>query len=283
MDKKDLIISAYTGYDWSKIKFWANSIDRCGFKGDRAMIVYNSDPETVQRLVDLGFSVVAFAQDPVSKNFYWPGQQLVVVVQRFYNFWNYLDQIPDDRYRFVITTDCKDVIFQQDPSKWLEENIGNHSIVASSESLLYRNEPWGNDNLMRSYPMLHARMKNVPIWNCGVQAGRQREMKELWLNIWMLCHAGMIHNPDQAAYNVLLGTRAWESITKFTMSESGWAAQLGTTMDPLKINGFAPHLLEPVPMFDGNLVKTSNGNVFTVVHQYDRIPEIKSIFEKIYK
>ena len=127
---RDLIISAYTNYDWSKIRYWANSIDRCGFTGDRAMIVYNSDQNTVQRLVDLGFKVWAFSRDATTGNFVWE-HDLIIVVQRFYHLWYYLDQLPADHYRYVISTDCKDVVFQTDPTKWLEKNIGDRDIVAS--------------------------------------------------------------------------------------------------------------------------------------------------------
>lgn len=278
---RDLIISAYTNYDWSKLKYWANSIDRCGFTGDKAMIVYNSDPQTVQRLIDLGFKVWAFNRDSVTGNFIWP-RDLIIVVERFYHLWHYLDQLPDDHYRFVITTDAKDVVFQTNPSRWLEENIGDKDIVASCESIRYRDEPWGDDNLAGSYPWLHAKMRNNPIWNCGVQAGRMRAIKELWLQIWMTCKAGGRPNPDQAAYNILLNTKAWNGITRFTMSEDAWACQAGTTVDPEKISAFRPHLLEPEPIWDGELARTSTGTPHAILHQWDRIPAWKETIERKY-
>src|SRR6266568_4030817 len=116
---KDLIIGAYTNYNWNHIKYWANSIDRCGFTGDRAVIVYNSDADTVNRLSDLNFDVIVFRQDPISKNYYWPYQNLIIVVQRFYDLWQYLNK--NNNYRYVITTDVKDVIFQTNPSDWLTD------------------------------------------------------------------------------------------------------------------------------------------------------------------
>jgi hypothetical protein len=65
-------------------------------------------------------------------------------------------------------------------------------------------------------------------------------------------------------------------------SESGWAAQLGTTVDPRKIEQFKPLLLEPSPVMINGKVTTSKGNVFTIVHQYDRIPEWKELIEGTY-
>ena len=227
---KDLIIGAYTNYNWDQIKYWANSIDRCGFTGDKAMIVYNSDRTTVQKLIDMGFKVWAFGQDPSTGNFVWT-KDLIIVVQRFYHLWYYLDQLPANTYRYVISTDVKDVVFQTNPSRWLEQHMNDKQVVASCESLLYKDEPWGADNMQGSYPMVWNRMKDQPIWNCGVQAGTQDALRDLWLSIWLMCRAGGRHNPDQAAYNVLLNTQAWSGITLKSFSEDGWACQAGTTVD----------------------------------------------------
>lgn len=278
--QKDLIISAYTNYDWSKLRFWANSLDRCGFSGDKVMIVYNSDQETVQKLIDLGFKIWAFHRDQ-NGNFVWPGS-LVVVVQRFYHMWYYLDQCPENMYRYVITTDCKDVVFQEDPVKWLDDNLGDKDIVASCESLRYQDEPWGDDNLRNSYPMVHDKMRSQPIWNCGVQAGRSRAMKDLWLNIWLACKAGAIHNPDQAAYNLLLNMMAWSKITKFTMSEDAWACQAGTTVDPTKIESFRASLLDPEPLWNGTCSTTAAGKTHAILHQWDRVPSWVASIERTY-
>ena len=278
---KDLIIGAYTNYNWNQIRYWANSIDRCGFTGDKVMIVYNSDPTTVQQLSDLGFKVWAFGQDPKTNNFVWPGS-LIIVVQRFYHLWYYLDQLPKDYYRYVISTDVKDVVFQKNPSEWLENNLGHNQLVASCESICYKDEPWGDDNLKGSYPMVHTKMRNFPIWNCGVQAGKMSAIKDLWLQIWLTCQAGGRPNPDQAAYNLLLNSVPWSQITLKAMSEDGWACQAGTTVDPQKINSFRPNLLEPEPKWSNGVVTTSNGTPHAILHQWDRIPTWISDIERIY-
>jgi hypothetical protein len=277
----DLIIGAYTNYSWDKIKYWANSIDRCGFSGDKAMIVYNSDYDTVQRLIDLNFKVWAFNKDAQRNMYFWP-HDLIIVVQRFYHLWYFLDQLPENKYRYVISTDVKDVVFQTNPSEWLEKNIGMNEIVASCESLRYEDEPWGADNMQGSYPMLWQKIKTQPIWNCGVQAGTQQAIRDLWLNIWLACKAGGRPNPDQAAYNFLMNTTAWDKITLKTMSEDGWAAQVGTTVDPEKIADFRSKLLEPEPVWDGSLCKTTKNIPHVILHQWDRIPGWKPSIEKRY-
>lgn len=279
--KKDLIIGAYTNYNWDIVKYWANSIVRSGFTGDKVVIVYNSDFATVQKLSDMGFKIIGFSQDQQNQQFVYPNK-LVIVVQRFFHLWQFISQLSNiDEYRYVIATDMKDVVFQKNPSDWLSLNL-DKDICASTESLTYLNEPWGADNISSAYPYIWETMKNSLIWNCGVQAGNIQVMKDLWLHIFMMSHASAIHNPDQAAYNILLNSIPWKNITKFTMSESSWAAQLGTTMDETKIDNFRPNLIEPEPKFDGNYVTTSTGEIFSVVHQWDRVSKIKNTFKLIY-
>lgn len=279
--KKDLIIGAYTNYNWDSIKYWANSIVNSGFTGDKVVIVYNSDFATVQQLSNIGFKIIGFTQDHASQQFIYPNK-LVIVVQRFFHLWQFISQLPNiDDYRYVISTDMKDVIFQKNPSDWLDLNF-NNKVLASCESLTYENEPWGADNMSMAYPYLYDTMKSNLIWNCGVQAGDIKTMKDLWLQIYLMSHAGAIHNPDQAAYNILLNSSPWKDITSFTMSESGWAAQLGTTMDESKIDNFKTKVVEPLPAFDGKYVTTSTGDIFHIVHQWDRVRSINNTFKSIY-
>lgn len=283
--KKDLILGCFTNYDWDKIKFWVHSIEKSGFTGDKAMIVYNSDFDTVQRLVDKGFMIYAFNRDDANKRFFFP-EQLIVVVQRFIDLYRFMNGIDLEKYRYVIHTDVKDVVFQRNPSDYLTEAMGSAKILASCESLRYRDEPWGNENMMTSFPVVYEKMANNPIWNCGVQAGDPATMRDLWLAIYLYSVSSQVltkvYNPDQAAYNVLLNSAPYRDITKFTMSEDGWACQAGTTMDPLKIDGFKPHLLEPQPIWKNDAACTTSGKVHAVLHQYDRIPDWKPIVERTY-
>lgn len=274
-DQKDLIITAYTGYNWNVLKYWVNSLNLSGFTGDKVVIAYNSDPITVNTLINHGCTVLSFQRDAQTGNYVWNFNKHIVV-DRFFHFWSYLNSIKStSNYRYVITTDVKDVIFQSNPSKWIEQNIEDKSLIASSESLIYKNEPWGNDNLLQSFPFYYENLKNSTIWNCGVQAGKFDVIKDLWLQIYLMSLTSKLHNPDQAAYNILLDSAVYKSITKFVESEQGWACQAGTTVDPSKIINFRPHLLEPEPTWNGNRVLTSTGIEYSIVHQWDRIPKWK--------
>jgi hypothetical protein len=67
------------------------------------------------------------------------------------------------------------------------------------------------------------------------------------------------------------------------MSESGWAAQLGTTVDPSKVESFKPFLMEESPILVGDQVCTSTGKPHVIVHQYDRVPEWRKVIEAKYE
>ena len=92
---RDIILGSFTNYDWDKIKYWVNSIDACGFKGDKGMIVYNADINTVKKLNDRGFKIMAFNQDPQTGNLFYNGQ-LIIVVERFLHLHGFMENLLKD-------------------------------------------------------------------------------------------------------------------------------------------------------------------------------------------
>ena len=277
---KDLIVGCATNYDWSKLKYWVNSINMSGFEGDKVLILMNCDKDTVKKISDSGFSIIAFNQDTNGNLTY--ESSMMVHVERFFHIYQLLK---DNLYRYVITTDVKDVVFQQNPSVWLEINLpeGHEDLVFSSESMRYKDEPWGNQNLLETFgPQIYEDFKNHTIFNVGVLAGHGYAMKDLCMNIFASC----VHRPikicDQSTFNFLISQHPYLSTSMYTKSEDGWACQLGTTADPSKIEQFRPFLLEPSPKLDGDKVVTSEGIEYTIVHQYDRVPEWKKIIEEKY-
>ena len=276
---KDLIVGCATNYDWSKLKYWVNSINRSGFEGDKVLILMNCDKDTVKKISDSGFSIIAFNQDTEGNLKY--ESSMMVHVERFFHIYQLLK---DNLYRYVITTDVKDVVFQQNPSVWLENNFtDNDDLVFSSESMKYKDEPWGNQNLLETFgPQIYEDFKNHTIFNVGVLAGRGYAMKDLMMNIFASCLHRPIKICDQSTFNFLISQHPYLKTSKYTKSEDGWACQLGTTADPSKIEQFRPFLLEPSPKMEDDKVVTSTGIEYTIVHQYDRVPEWKKIIEAKY-
>jgi len=265
---KNLIIGGFTNYNYNQLKPWVESICEVMPDAHRVMCVGNASLETRAILANRGFELVDM-----------PKANIPVHVLRFFSIYEYL-RTNWKKFNLVITTDVKDVYFQTDPFKWLDyHNIGvkdMHQIVAGSEGMLYKDEPWGNDNLMQCYgEHIHNIFKNNEIYNVGTLGGSAEYIKDLVFNIFTNATNRPIPIVDQAVYNVLIQTQPYKDITLFAPQSAGWAVQAGTTVDPSKIDMFRPFLTESEPLFEDGVVKTSKGKPFCIVHQYDRVPEWK--------
>jgi hypothetical protein len=107
-------------------------------------------------------------------------------------------------------------------------------------------------------------------------------MRDLAAMIFVMSVNRPISIVDQSTFNFMISQEPYKSTSKYMRSESGWAAQLGTTADPSKIDQFRPLLLEAEPKLVDDQVTTSTGIPFTIVHQYDRVPEWRKILEEKY-
>lgn len=281
---KDIVVGAITGYNFDQIKPWVNSLDRSGFDGTKMMLCYDVSFDVAEELAKRNYTVIAFGKDESSQRFTYK-HDFAIVVERFLHLWYCLRKL-EGEYRFIVATDVKDVVFQKNPSEWLECNLHeNNFINASCESIRYKDEPWGQNNITKAFGVtVYDQMKDNLIYNCGVLSGRFKTMIDLFQNIYMMSN-GTSHQieggggPDQAALNIILNMQPWKNVTKFTNSEEAWAAQLGTT-GPQVVNKTV--VTEPTPLMIGDMVCTSVGTPYSIVHQYDRIPQWKKIIEEKY-
>jgi hypothetical protein len=185
-----------------------------------------------------------------------------------------------------VTTDVKDVIFQKNPSDAIYEILGDDpskNLIFASESMKYKDEPWGNENLLQTFgPYVHEQFKDNEIFNVGVLAGRGYAIRDLAMNIFLSAINRPIPICDQSTFNVMISMAPYTTTSRYLRSESGWADQLGTTADPSKIEKFRPFLVEEEPIMKNCKVCTSTGKEFTIVHQYDRVPYWREVIEGIY-
>jgi hypothetical protein len=202
------------------------------------------------------------------------GPNFHINVERFYHMWYFMSKLPvEKRPYYLISTDVGDIVCQSDPVKWLDDNLGDAMLNAASESLRYKNEVlWGSKNMKDSFgSTVYDHMSDKIIYNAGTISGRFDYVVGLFLNIYLMCQGYGTPNPDQAAYNVLLSQEPYKSVTKFNPSESGWAAQMGTSCDPGKLEFFGDKIEEAQPVIEDAVVKTSTGKPFVIAHQYNRL------------
>jgi hypothetical protein len=296
---KDLIIGGAAGYNWDHLKYWVNSIKRTGFKGDIVLVSTDMSGETVKKLVENDVKVYAYGSRTEDGGISKPDNKIPPHVERFIFIWDFLRKNKGE-YRFVTVTDTRDVIFQKDPTEYLEKNLmfGSASMVCSSEGLAYKDEPWGNKNLLDTFgPMVYDELKDNLIYNVGTIAGLADSVRDLLLQIFFQSVNRPIPIVDQAVFNFIISMSAYEFEIIKTTNTSGWAVQLGTTQaaieagagdigqavrqDPSKLDEYIKVYQDVQPEIRDGYV--TNGHVnFTIVHQWDRVPAIKQLVEDIY-
>jgi hypothetical protein len=262
---KNLIIGGFTNYGISQLKPWVLSAKEVAGDNDVVLVYGNTSKETIDWLNEQEVILVPMMQV----------QNIPIHVMRFLSIYAYL-RSHFKNYQYVVTTDVKDVYFQTDPFK----DIVGHKLVIASEGLKYKDEAWGNDNLFQTYgSFVYEEFKNNEIFNVGTFGGESEYVKDMVFHIFTNSVNRPIPIVDQAVFNVLINTQPFKDIVHKT---NKWAAELGTIMDPSKIEQFRPNLLIVEPFFENGLLKDYTNKVFPIVHQYDRVPELKKFIQEKY-
>lgn len=268
--EKNLIIGGFTNYEINQLKPWVLSAKEIAGDNDVVLVTGRTTEETVKWLANQGVVVIPMAQS----------QNVPIHVLRFLSIYEYLRQ-NWAKYRFVVTTDVKDVYFQKDPFEIMNGlNMTGSKLVIASEGLKYKDEPWGDDNLKQAYgPYIYEQFKNNTIYNVGTFGGTSEYVKDMVFNIFTNAINRPIPICDQAVFNVLIGTQPYKDVCVRT---DYWACEAGTVADPSKIEYFRPNLECYEPVFENGVVMTHDRYVFPIVHQYDRVPEWKKFVQEKY-
>jgi hypothetical protein len=261
---KNLIIGGFTNYQINQLKPWVISAKEVAGDNDVVLVTGNTTEETLDWLQEQGVVIVPMLQI----------QGVPIHVLRFLSIYDYLHKYWNS-YDYVVTTDVKDVYFQTDPF----EDLIEHKLVVASEGLKYKDEPWGNENLLQTYgPYVYEQFKDNEIFNVGTFGGKSEYVKDMVFHIFTNGINRPISIVDQAVFNVLLNTQPFKDIIQPTVN---WACEMGTVVDPSKIASFRPNLLCEEPKIVDGLVYYQN-RLFPIVHQYDRVPELKKFVQEKY-
>ena len=265
MAQKNLIIGGFTNYNSNQLKPWVISAKEVAGDNDVVLVYGNATPETLKWLDEQGVILVPMLQV----------QSVPIHVLRFLSIYDYLKNHWKE-YEYVVTTDVKDVYFQTDPFKFLVDR----KLVIASEGLKYKDEPWGNENLHQAYGQyVYEEFKNNEIFNVGTFGGQSEYVKDMVFHIFTNGVNRPIPIVDQAVFNVLINTQPFKDVVTKTDS---WAAELGTIMDPSKIEQFRPNLIFSEPVFEDGVLKDCTGFTYPIVHQYDRVPQLKKFVQEKY-
>jgi hypothetical protein len=276
--ERDAVIGVIFGYGWDEVKVWANALIETGFSGDRVLIVLDGAPEFVARLGEAGFTVVRPAPE---ERLRINGGFAPFLVERFQLIANFLASAD---YRYVILTDVRDVVFQDNPSAWLQANLAGGGLLTSSEGVRIGDEWWASHMVENAFgkDALDAVRDRVSR-NAGIIAGSREHCRRICLEIVRFCTQEHETGADQAAYNLILNARRWQHDVTTVRHDVPWACQAGTVADPRQLPQLRDALLEAEPVFDGAFVRTPRGEPYAIVHQYDRVPRWRETFEARYR
>lgn len=286
--EKDLIIGGASNYSWNELKYWVNSIRKSGFTGDVVLIATNISKETIDKLTSQGVILSLYGKITDDRGF-TAHSNGAPHVERFFYIHNYLNTTKE-KYRYVITTDTRDVVFKRNPSFWLENNLTN-KIVCSSEGLKYKDEPWGNQNLLQAFgPFFHNTLKEELIYNVGTIAGKFEYVKDLLLMIFQMSINRPIPIVDQAVFNFLINQQPYKDVVLKTSNKDAWAVQLGTSIHAIKSGKGDLGMMcsqNPTELITYQMKYTDEQpNIddldSTIIHQYDRVNGFKEKIEDLY-
>jgi hypothetical protein len=295
---RDLIVGGAVGYDWNILKYWVNSIRKTGFDGDIGLVLSNVTKATLDRLTEEKVCSFCYGKQTEDGG-YEQHSNGAPHVERFFYLWHFLANLQETP-RYVIVTDTRDVIFQKNPSIWLENNLDNKKLVCASEGLLYKDEPWGNQNLYQSFgPFFHKMLHEEMIYNVGTIAGTFNIIQSLMLMIFQLSINRPIPIVDQAVFNFIINQSPYQELIYQAKNNDCWAAQLGTSVravesgsgdlgvqygsDPSRLLEYQMLYKDQQPVIcDDGVVVNSHGKKFIIVHQYDRVAGLKEKIENRY-
>lgn len=301
--EKDIIVGVVDNYTWDQIKHWANSIKESGFEGYKAVFAYNMNADTVRKLTAEGFMVIGANTYTEENGFTFDANGQSLMVNRFIHLHQFLDNIDVESIRYVIATDVRDVVFQVNPSLWLESELVGEELVVGSENLLYKDEPWNANNMVQSFGRyFYDKVVNRQIYCAGVLAGKLETFKDFCLNLWLLCNGRVQFvpgggGPDQAALNILLNTSYVKDVTYRSNPSDLWVLHAGTTLPAIEAGSggigeaYKAGLWKPEEKFvkeydvkldDEGFVIVDDQRV-AIVHQWDRVPAWKETFTKKYE
>lgn len=280
---RDLVMGVATGYTWPELRPYAVSLAKCGFEGEKLMFVNGLAPETVYKLESLGFSLIEFELpkeladcDSQSNVGAWTilGQYRHFLAER------YLKE-HTGKFRFVLWTDVRDVVFQTDPFEWIAEHLKEpYSLIAARECWRIVNQPHNNQWARFTAPAEYDWLKEQEVLCAGTIAGTAETMLKLHAAIYAAAQTLDPRSNDQGIFNYIVRKAPFLELCIVPNMAAGFVA---TGWNTKRYEPYA-YSTDDAPVFNVGdyVVYTPDGvTPFVISHQYDRDGNWRYCIEKI--
>lgn len=264
----DLIVTVSSNYTWSLLREYAVSLHMSEFKGTKLMCARGLHPEAVKNLSNLGFKLEDF---PIGKGTFF--------ISRYGPAIDYIRKNLRN-LRYVIWTDCRDVVVQKDPSLWLENNFSGKGIVGSRLGMKIK-----EDNLENHWVSICTSpddpkgLEEEPAICVGTVAGDAHSMLDILTLVYQRGISLSAARPDFTAgmdeglFNCLFRSSAFT--THLTEIKDTFSAQCAYLL--------VPTFERPWEISSEGVVYPKNSkDPYCIVHQYDRDTRWKSLIQSRY-
>ena len=212
MSETDLAIGFAANFDWAALEPYAVSLVRSGFTGKKVLFAQRLTADAAEKLRGLGFElipipVIEYSYPEITKGDFF------AYVGRFLLIHRYLDDNPG--YRFVVCADTRDVIFQRDPTVWLERHIGDAGLVAASEHIYHQDQKGNTEWVMQNFKEVSPWMLRHLVYCSGLISGRANYVRDLAMGIYLMGRtiSGTTWGADQPSYNAIMHQKAYAEVT----------------------------------------------------------------------
>jgi hypothetical protein len=294
--ENDLAVSVVRWYSWEQLRPYAVSLAKSGFSGTKLMFVEGITVEARENLTRLGFHIVDVVVRQLQGYRLDQGKDNRHEGQAFMNarFSPVIDYLGDHHdMRYVIWSDARDVVFQSDPSLWLENRCAPANILGAGECWLIKNALLNNTWMRQACDgQSYSWIRDHEVCCCGTLAGDAWAMRLLFVEMRRMMMAAPSMIVDQAALNYVLRIPPFKDIVRIPRMKEGFAATAGVFFLDRRVYDedckeyVDVQLIDSHPRFDEefSLVRAPETDVpFAIVHQYDRSPAWTRIMNERYK
>ena len=231
------------------------------------MLVQNISERARKNLLALGFKLVEFGFTDSLRGF------------GTIRFKPAADFLRDNKvFRYVICTDMRDVVYQRDPSPWLEQHLSPHRLLGCSEGLLIKNEVYNDQWVKQAFPEEHSWLKELEVCNSGAIVGDAEIMQAVFERIYDISLRSTEATGaflDQGLWNYVLRTSPFKEVSRISKTNESFFASCnwflvhdeGRTAESTHGHKWID---EPPVLCDGLIYPKGKSEPYAIVHQYDR-------------
>lgn len=279
-------------YDWERLRVFVNSLNQSGFQGE--LVVFGSclNSDTIQNLRVRGATVIevrlplfrlrniflltgwkhwrllfSFLEERPKLKIVLAKAIFNIMCVRFVYFYEYLRNKPN-QYQKILVADCRDVCFQSDPF----QKICDDEIVSFLEGTTIGESDYNKRWLSESFgERVLQELSNHEVICAGVTLAGATSMLEYLHQMVEACckviHMQPVAGADQGVHNGLLHRHTFSKSTLYEL-DNAICLTLGCGVNPRTRNG---------------TIIDSSGTTVSILHQYDRHPDLKQHIEKNFR